>query len=579
MKKQRVICYYRVSTFSQDTSRQKEELLKYCKAMDYEVVQEIEENISGITPWKDRKLSSVFNLTDIDGVVVLELSRFGRDAEDVLSGIKLLHQNKVWLFSKNNNLKTLDDDGNENSTSRLITTILSGVAEMERSLTKQRSISGLIKKVSDGNWTGGKFLPYGYKRVDKKLMIENEESEVVKDIFQKYIDGYGTKRIANYLNNKKVPTRYNLVVNDKVKKPNKWKLNDDEIEYKEGKDFDWKDGTIYSILTNKVYIGEKEGKGKLSGIKLLSPPIIDKEVFLKVQDKLKNTQKKTSTKFIYVLEGKPKCGVCNSSYFPHKRSNNKDNTYKCLSKRYGKTCDNFGIGIPKLNAGVWTSLRYNSSELENIIEINKNKSELENEIKILTEKNKQIEIEITLYEKKKKDIIDLLLDGKLEKQNLYKIDEDLSSKIKSLKEELEMNNLDLLNKKDFIKNQQSAKNSLRRIKENIHILKRTFEKVIQKIIIYPIVENKVPEVFQNKQDNLVYVELYTYINTKPLCFVISQRSKKYLFISENIIFDKENKILKMREVEEEEEEFEFIYKDLIMIDSLQKTQLLDDNVI
>ncbi len=579
MKKQRVICYYRVSTFSQDNSRQKEELLKYCKAMDYEVVQEIEENISGITPWKDRKLSSVFNLTDIDGVVVLELSRFGRDAEDVLSGIKLLHQNKVWLFSKNNNLKTLDDDGNENSTSRLITTILSGVAEMERSLTKQRSISGLIKKVSDGNWTGGKFLPYGYKRVDKKLMIENEESEVVKDIFQKYIDGYGTKRIANYLNNKKVPTRYNLVVNDKVKKPNKWKLNDDEIEYKEGKDFDWKDGTIYSILTNKVYIGEKEGKGKLSGIKLLSPPIIDKEVFLKVQDKLKNTQKKTSTKFIYVLEGKPKCGVCNSSYFPHKRSNNKDNTYKCLSKRYGKTCYNFGIGIPKLNAGVWTSLRYNSSELENIIEINKNKSELENEIKILTEKNKQIGIEITLYEKKKKDIIDLLLDGKLEKQNLYKIDEDLSSKIKSLKEELEMNNLDLLNKKDFIKNQQSAKNSLRRIKENIHILKRTFEKVIQKIIIYPILENKVPEVFQNKQDNLVYVELYTYINTKPLCFVISQRSKKYLFISENIVFDKENKILKMREVEEEEEEFEFIYKDLIMIDSLQKTQLIDDNVI
>ncbi len=579
MKKQRVICYYRVSTLSQDNSRQKDELLKYCKAMDYEVVQEIEESISGITPWKDRKLSSVFNLTDIDGVVVLELSRFGRDAEDVLSGIKLLHQNKVWLFSKNNNLKTLDDDGNENSTSRLITTILSGVAEMERSLTKQRSISGLIKKVKDGNWTGGKFLPYGYKRVDKKLMIENEESEVVKDIFQKYIDGYGTKRIANYLNNKKVPTRYNLVVNDKVKKPNKWKLNDDEIEYKEGKDFDWKDGTIYSILTNKVYIGEKEGKGKLSGIKLVSPPIIDKEIFLKVQDKLKNTQKKTSTKFIYVLEGKPKCGVCNSSYFPHKRSNNKDNTYKCLSKRYGKTCDNFGIGIPKLNAGVWTSLRYNSSELDNIIEINKNKSDLENEIKILSEKNKQIEIEITLYEKKRKDIIDLLLDGKLEKHNLYKIDEDLISKIKSLKEELEMNNLDLLNKKDFIKNQQSAKNSLRRIKENIHILKRTFEKVIQKIIIYPILENKVPDVFQNKQDNLVFIELYTYINTKPLCFVISQRSKKYLFISENIVFDKENKILKLKEVEEEEEEFEFIYRDLIMIDSLQKTQLIDDNVI
>ena len=69
---------------------------------------------------------------------------------------------------------------------------------MERTLTKQRSISGLIKKVSDGNWTGGKFLPYGYKRVDKKLVIEDTESVVIKEIFKKYLDGFGTKRIANY---------------------------------------------------------------------------------------------------------------------------------------------------------------------------------------------------------------------------------------------------------------------------------------------------------------------------------------------------------------------------------------------
>jgi site-specific DNA recombinase len=576
MKKQRVICYYRVSTFSQDTSRQKEELLRHCKAMNYEVVKEIEENISGITPWKNRKLNSVFDLSNIDGIVVLELSRFGRDAEDVLFGIRLLHEKGIWLYSKNNNVKTLDDNGNEDYSSKLLTTILSGVAEMERTLTKQRSISGLIKKVSDGNWTGGKFLPYGYKRVDKKLVIEETESDVIKEIFRKYLDGYGTKRIANYLNNKKTPTRYNLVVDGKVKKPNKWKLNDDKIEYKEGKDFEWKDGTIYSILTNKVYIGEKEGKGKLNGIKLQSPPIIEKEVFLKVQDKLKNTQKKTSTKYIYVLEGKPKCGVCDSSYFPHKRSSNKDNTYKCLSKRYGKSCENYGIGIPKLNAGVWTTLRYNSSEIENILEINKNKNELENEIKLLTEKNKQIENEITHFEKKQKEILNLILDGRIDKEDLIEISKEVKSKVNSLKEELELSKSELFNKKEFIKNQQSAKNSLRTIKENINILKRTFEKVIQKAVIYPVKENKIKDIFQNKQDNLVYVELFTFINiNKPLSFVISQRSNKYLFITENIMFDKEYKSLYIKEVEEEEEEYEFIYKDLILIDSLQKSQLVD----
>jgi site-specific DNA recombinase len=575
--KQKVIIYMRVSTIIQDNSRQKEELKRFCQAMDYEIVQEIEENISGMVPWKERKLSSVFNLDNINGVIILELSRFGRDAEDVLSGIKLLHEKGIWLYSKNNNIKTLDDHGKEDLTGKLTLTILSGVAEMERSLTRQRSVSGLIKNVNDGNWTGGKFLPYGYKRVDKKLVIEETESLVIKEIFKKYLEeGYGTKLIAKYLNsNIKTPTRYNLVVEDKVKKYNKWKLKDDEIEYKEGKDFEWKDGTIYSILTNKVYIGEKEGKGILNNIILKSPPIIEKEVFLKVQHKLKNTQKKTSTKYIYVLEGKPKCGVCNSSYFPHKRSSNKDNTYKCLSKRYGNSCDNYGIGIPKLNAGVWTTLRKDRSELENILMINKNKTEIQNEIIVLTEKNKQIEIEINQYEKKQKEILNLFLEGKIEKQNLYKIDEDIKSKLKSLKEELEMLNSELYNKKNFIKNQQSANNSLRDIKENINILKRTFEKVIQKVVIYPVKENKIKDIFQNKQDNLVYVELFTFINiSKPLSFVISQRSIKYLFITENIKFDKEKKSLYIEEVEEEEEEFEFIYKDLMLIDSLQNSQLV-----
>jgi len=575
MKKQRVICYYRVSTYSQDTARQKEELLRYCKLNDYEVVKEIEENISGITPWKNRKLSSVFEHTDIDGVVVLELSRFGRDAEDVLSGIKLLHENKIWLYSKNNNIKTLDDKGEEDFSGKLLTTILSGVAEMERTLTRQRSISGLRKKVSDGNWTGGKFLPYGYKRVDKKLVIEDTESAVIKLIFKKYLEGQGTKLIANYLNTKKIKTRYNLVVEGKVKKYNKWKSIDDEIEYKDGKDFEWKDGTIYSILTNKVYIGEKEGKGKLDGITLQSSPIIEKDIFLKVQHKLKNTQKKTSTKYIYVLEGKPKCGVCNSSYFPHKRSSNKDNTYKCLSKRYGKSCINYGIGIPKLNAGVWTTLRHNSNEIDNILEINKNKSEIEYEIKLLTETINQNEIDKTQLENRQKEIIVLFSNKKIDVKYVNEVYEDISIKIKSLDEKLVMLKSDLINKKDFIKNQQTAKNSLRNIKENINILKRTFEKVIDKVVIYPVKENKIKDIFQNKQDNLVYVELFTFINiNKPLSFVISQRSNKYLFIAENILFDKENKSLFMKEIEEEEEEFEFVYKDLILIDSLQKSQLV-----
>ena len=96
MKRQNVICYYRVSTLSQDTSRQKTELLRLCKIMDYNVVKEIEENISGIKSWKERELNAVFDFDNLDGIVVLELSRFGRDAEDILTAIKQLHLKGIW---------------------------------------------------------------------------------------------------------------------------------------------------------------------------------------------------------------------------------------------------------------------------------------------------------------------------------------------------------------------------------------------------------------------------------------------------------------------------------------------------
>ncbi len=584
--KQKVIAYYRVSTILQDNSRQIDEVRAYCNSHNLEIVHEIEENISGIVSWKERKLNEVFDLTGISGIVVLELSRFGRNTKDVLEGIELLQEKGIWLLSINNNLKTLDNNGEFDLTSKLITTILLGVAEMERSLTKQRTTSGLLKKISDGNWTGGKFLPYGYKRVDKKLEIDENESKVIKQIFKLYLESnFGTKKIANYLNRNKIPTRYNLVVEDQIKKPKRWKNNPDE--YKKGSEFEWKDGTIYSILTNKVYIGEKEGKGKLDGFKLYSPPIIEKDVFGKVQEKLKNTQKRTSTKYIYVLEGKPKCGVCNSGYFPHKRSSNRDNTYKCLSKRYGKSCDNYGISIPKLNTAVWTTLRHNSKEIDNILEINKNKNDIEIEINYLNEKKSQVEIELSFSLKKEIELLKLYLENTFDKEILDTTHKEIKTKITSLKEELEMINSDLRNKKDFLKLQQSAKNSLRNIKDNIHILKRTFDKVIHKLVIYPVIENKIDSFFQYKKDvivkdrkyeNLIYVELFTYINSvKPLCFVISQRTNKYLFITDNIVFDKATKTLRLKEIEGEEEEIEFVYKDLIYIESLLKNDSIENN--
>ena len=130
-----------------------------------------------------------------------------------MSVVEELTSRKIWVDSNKGRLITLNEDGTENKDAKFNLTILSGVASLERETIISRSISGMRKSVNDGNWLGGKFLPYGYKREGKKLVVEEEESEVIKLIFHLYLQGNGTKRIANELNRRKIPTRYNKSVN------------------------------------------------------------------------------------------------------------------------------------------------------------------------------------------------------------------------------------------------------------------------------------------------------------------------------------------------------------------------------
>ena len=571
MKKINVISYNRVSTENQDTLRQERDIETYCKNNNFKVIRKISEKVSGTVSWENRELKSVFGGEDFEGIIVSELSRLGRNTSDVLNIIKKLTEKKIWVYSISNNLRTLDEDGKENPMAKLLLTILSGIAELEKTTIKERTLSGLASSIKSGNWTGGKYLPYGYKRENKKLVIDIEEAEIVKKIFSLHQSGHGTTRIANILNQQKVKTRYNKVVEDKVVVS---KL------LRDGDSFKWVGGTIYSILTNPVYIGEKQGRKKLKGLNIQSPVLIDKDVFELTQIRLKETNTRTSTRFLYVLHGKTKCGCCGLTYFPHKRISNKDNAYKCLSIRYGNSCGNFGIGIPRLNNGVWTSLRKNQEQIENILEINKNKNAFQKDILELKSKSLIIENEIQELKQMEQRILDLYLKGNYDTETLNKNHSEITNSLNSKQAEISIIKDEIISKKDFITKQFTATNYLKRIKDDPHILKKTFEKVINKILIYPIEKNDVPNIFTNKQDKLVYVELYTYVNiNKPLSFVISQRSTMILSVNDEVVrYNKESKTLSLLENEfEEEEEADIVYYELLQIDNLTKTLFIKPN--
>lgn len=566
-----VIIYGRVSTQNQDYFSQIEGLKEYCKINNYNIVEEFSEKVSGVKKRTDRKeisklIEYVKENKNIKGVLVSELSRLGRNNSDVLNILEDLNDLKIWVFSKKDNIKTLNDDGTPNHSSKLILDILSSISQYERETIKYRSTQGLKQSVSNLNrWVGGSLLPYGYKRVNKILEIDEEESEVVKQIFNLYIDGKGTQIIANLLNKEGVKTRYNISLNKDFKLTHRKGSKKGSVKEMISKDtFKWKDATIYGILTNKVYIGKKVGKGNLEGVILFSPSIIEEDLFNEVQLKLKSKNIIRKTKFFYLFQNKLNCGRCKRTYYPHKRTSkvegnvSKDSRYICLSKRYKESCDNYGIGISKINDGVWSVLRYNEDEIKNILELNnKDVEEIKETILKLNLELDEYKEELKSNLSREEELVKKSITGKITDSIYNKLYDELIKERSVFEDKIEDLSRLIRTKEQFYRKQNDTNYQIRSIKENKRTLKKAIDEVVREIKIYPIFTHNLNEYRKFvKGDKFVFVEIFTYLNENtPLVFVVSQRSQ--LIITPKISeYRKEDCCLRIGgfdEIEEEEE--------------------------
>ena len=168
MKK--VCIYARVSTQGQDYQRQLSELREYASRMNYEVVKEFSEKISGAKSVAERQ--ALTELLDyaaanrIDKVLVYECSRISRRAIDFLQVIEQLTQMKVSVYILQNGLETLMADGSVNPIAQLVLGIIGQFNSMERSLIRSRMSSGYQHFRSNGGKVGRK---EGYKKSDEQM--------------------------------------------------------------------------------------------------------------------------------------------------------------------------------------------------------------------------------------------------------------------------------------------------------------------------------------------------------------------------------------------------------------------------
>ena len=247
----------------------------------------------------------------IDMVVTKDLSRLGRDYIQTGYYIEnFFPENHIRYVSILDGIDTFID-----STNNDITPFKAILNDMYA-----KDISKKVKSVLREKQKNGEFMcstpPYGYKRhptIKNKLMVDNNVAFVVKKIFDMYDDGIGSVRITKYLNE----NNYN---------PPKVYRQTGIVQDENGEK-SWNEVAVMHILQNEAYIGNliqnktpvisykvkktrKTDKSEQIRVNNTHEPIIDKELFERIQPIIQVKRRNSEFKYDYLLRDFLRCKHC-----------------------------------------------------------------------------------------------------------------------------------------------------------------------------------------------------------------------------------------------------------------------------
>ena len=224
----------------------------------------------------------------INIVLVYKIDRLTRSPKDFYYLMEIFEKYKVDFISITERFDTSTPAG------RLLRNIMLTFAQFERELASERTKDKMLERAKKGLWNGGT-TPYGYKRENKKLIINKKESEIVKKIYETYIT---TECLGK---------TYEI-------------LKKEGITGRSGKPFN--KSALFTILRNIIYTGKIKYAGKIyQGI---HKPIISEEVFNLVQEIHKRGKLPKKIYRDFPFAGLIKCKEC-SSYMTPSSSNKKKN--------------------------------------------------------------------------------------------------------------------------------------------------------------------------------------------------------------------------------------------------------------
>lgn len=498
----RVAAYCRVSTDSEDQLQSYRSQVRYYTDLingnnDWTMAGiYADESITGTQIDKrvdfQRLINDCMN-GDIDMIITKSISRFARNTLDTLKYVRKLKEVNVAVFFEEENINTLTMDG------ELLLVILSSVAQQEVENISANVKKGLKMKMQRGELVGFQgCLGYDYNPDDKSISINEEEAEIIRYIFKRYLEGAGGSVICRELEN---------------------------LGYKtpRGKS-KWSATTVLGIIKNEKYKGDilmgktftvdpiskrrldNYGEEDKFYIKDHHEEIISVEDFDKAQEirlkraKNRNTvvskdgkREKYSRK--YAFSSLLECGFCGANLSRrswHSKTEYNKTMWQCVvgTKKGKKFCpESKGIEEEAIEKAFVESYRQLTSNNQDIVdefllrvEATLNDNSLEKSIK-------KLDKEVSSLLLKQDSLVDLRLENKIDEKIYEEKYVSLQNKYLEKSKEKEILEFNLKNNNDIKKRMKEFK----KILESNEVLNEfdrfVFESIVEKVIVGEIDEN------------------------------------------------------------------------------------------
>ena len=435
---------------------------------------------------------------EIDMILTKSISRFARNTVDTLNYVRMLRDRNIAIFFEKENINTLDMNG------ELLLTIMSSLAQQEVESLSQNVKMGLQMKMKRGELIGfNGCYGYDYHTEGKSITVNEEEAEIVRMIYDMYLEGYGTTTIAKRLmelgiKNKKGEVSWHthgvmgMIKNEKYKG---------------------------DILLGKTFTTDPISKRRLANmgeenqyyLRDHHEPIVSREIWDKAEEiRMKRSRNKvvetTGNRERYTRQYSFS-SMCECAYCGHKltrrtrhsRSDYEKPVWQCMNatKNGIDNCPNCkAVDEAILEGAFLDAFELLAGNFDDVLDVVLSYVAESADSDENMRKKQQIDKDISSLESKKSRMTDMLIDGTISKEVYEEKMVDFTRKLHKLSERKALLEDSICTQKDINRRMSELRDTLEKEQVLDEFDRVVFESIIDRVIVGGYEEDGTPDPYK-----------------------------------------------------------------------------------